>query len=210
MSRPAPLPAEHRGVVIRRAAEADRDGIYEVCVRTGDAGADARHLVTDHRLYGHLWAGQYLSFAPEFALVADRQGAVLGYILGALDTEVFEARLATDWWPALQSAYPLPGVGTARDLELTRRLHQPDSTDRRLTAKYPSHLHIDLLPDAQGLGLGRLLMTTMLDLMEDAGSIGVHLGVDRRNGRALAFYDHLGLRRHDHDSGVLFTCRFGA
>jgi ribosomal protein S18 acetylase RimI-like enzyme len=36
----------------------------------------------------------------------------------------------------------------------------------------------------------------------------VHLGVDPRNARAIGFYEHLGMRRHDHEGGVLFTQRF--
>jgi ribosomal protein S18 acetylase RimI-like enzyme len=194
--------------VIRSATEADRDALYDICVRTGDSGSDARHLVGDHRLHGHLWAGQYLTCAPEFALVAERDGDVVGYVLGALDTAAFEARLLTDWWPALQVAYPLPGTGTALDIELIGRLHRPDHTADAVVAKYPSHLHINLLPPAQGIGLGRAMMDALFTRLRHAGSIGVHLGVSPHNTHALGFYEHLGLRRHDHDGGVLFTQRF--
>jgi ribosomal protein S18 acetylase RimI-like enzyme len=202
-------PFTHAGVVVRQAAEADREALYDICVRTGDAGRDARHLLTEHRLYGHLWAGQYLTFAPGFAIVADRDGEVVGYVLGAPDTAAFEAVLEREWWPALQAAHPLPGTGTPKDIELIGRLHAPDRTDARLTAKYPSHLHINLLPPAQGLGLGSAMMDTLFSCFRAAGSVGVHLGVSPHNARALGFYEHLGLRRHDTDGGVLFTERFG-
>ena len=194
--------------VIRPATEADRDALYDICVRTGASGADARHLLHDHRLHGHLWAGQYLTFAPEFALVAERDGAVVGYVLGALDTAAFEARLRTDWWPALQAEHPLPGTGTPLDVELIGRLHRPDRTADTVIAKYPSHLHINLLPPAQGSGLGRAMMDALFGRLRGAGSTGVHLGVSPHNTHALGFYEHLGLRRHDHDGGVLFTQRF--
>jgi ribosomal protein S18 acetylase RimI-like enzyme len=199
------LPFEHRGLVVRHAVEADRDALYDICVRTGDAGGDARHLVTRHRLYGHLWAGQYLTFATTFSLVADHDGEVVGYVLGAPDTGAFEAALRLDWWPQLQRMHPLPGDGTPTDIELIGRLHQPDRTDERITAKYPSHLHINLLPSAQGLGLGRAMMQTIFSLFREAGSIGAHLGVNPRNAHAVGFYEHLGLRRHDSHHGVLFT-----
>jgi ribosomal protein S18 acetylase RimI-like enzyme len=193
---------------IRPAVEADREALYDICVRTGDSGGDARNLLTEHRLYGHLWAGQYLTCAPELALVAERDGDVEGYVLGALDTAAFEARLRTDWWPALQARYPLPGTGTAKDLELVARLHRPDRTDDRVLARYPSHLHINVLPRAQGVGLGRALMDALFTLLREGGSTGVHLGVSPHNAHALGFYEHLGLRRHDSDGGVLFTQRF--
>ena len=191
--------------VIRGATEADRDALYDICVRTGDAGSDARHLLHHHRLYGHLWAGQYLAFEPSFAMVAELEGEVVGYVLGALDTAAFEAVLRQHWWPGLQREHPLPGDGTAKDLELVARLHHPDRTDERITSRYPSHLHINLLGHAQGQGLGRAMMGTLLSAFRDAGSIGVHLGVSPHNTRALGFYEHLGLRRHDSGGGVLFT-----
>jgi len=194
--------------VIRSAVEADRDALYDICVRTGDSGSDARHLLTDHRLHGHLWAGQYLTFAPEFALVAELDGAVLGYVLGAPDTAAFEATLLTDWWPARQAEYPLPGTGSPLDLELIRRLHRPDRTADAVVAKYPSHLHINLLPPVQGIGMGRALMDAFFSRLRNAGSAGVHLGVSPHNAHALGFYEHLGLRRHDHLGGVLFTQRW--
>jgi ribosomal protein S18 acetylase RimI-like enzyme len=194
--------------VIRTAVEADRDALYDICVRTGDSGGDARPLLTNHRLHGHLWAGQYLSFAPEFALVAELDGEPVGYVLGALDTAAFEARLRAEWWPALQQEFPLPGTGTPLDVELIGRLHEPDHTPDVVVAKYPSHLHINLLPVAQGLGSGRTLMDEMFSRLRTAGSAGVHLGVSPRNAHALGFYEHLGLRRHDHDGGVLFTQRW--
>jgi ribosomal protein S18 acetylase RimI-like enzyme len=206
---PSRPPFVHAGVLVRQATEADRDALYDICVRTGDAGRDARHLLTEHRLYGHLWAGQYLTFAPDFAIVADRDGEVAGYVLGAPDTVAFEAALARNWWPPLQAVHPLPGTGTPKDIELIRRLHAPDHTDTRITAKYPSHLHINLLPAAQAMGLGRAMMGALFQLLREAGSIGVHLGVSPHNAHALGFYEHLGLRRHDSDGGVLFTERFG-
>jgi ribosomal protein S18 acetylase RimI-like enzyme len=166
-------------------------------------------MLRDGSLYGHVYAGQYLSFAPEFALVAERDGAVIGYVLGALDSAAFEARCELEWWPALRAAHPIPGDGTDLDRMLTERIHHPYRTDDRLLARYPSHLHINLLPSAHGQGLGRALMDTLMRRLTEAGSIGVHLGVDPRNDHAIGFYEHLGFTRHDSDGAVLFTRRFG-
>ena len=53
-----------------------------------------------------------------------------------------------------------------------------------MVARYPSHLHIDLLPRGQGQGHGRLLIESLLDLLRAGGSGGVHLGVSPTNLRA--------------------------
>ena len=57
-----------------------------------------------------------------------------------------------------------------------------DSGD--LLGEYPSHLHIDLLPRAQGRGNGRALMETFLAALTERGSPGVHLGTSPQNVRA--------------------------
>jgi ribosomal protein S18 acetylase RimI-like enzyme len=199
--------ARHRDVAIRLATELDRNALYEICLHTGDAGRDASELLRDGSLYGHVYAGQYLSLAPDFALVAERDGAVVGYVLGALDSAAFEARCELEWWPPLRALHPLPGDGTDLDRVLTGLIHHPYRTDERLLARYPSHLHINLLPSAHGCGLGRLLMATLMHRLAEAGSTGVHLGVDPRNDHAIGFYEHLGFTRHDPDGAVLFTHR---
>jgi GNAT superfamily N-acetyltransferase len=72
--------------------------------------------------------------------------------------------------------------------------HQPDYFCPEPYAQYPSHLHIDLLPRAQGRGLGRAMMGLMLDLLRQRGSPGAHLGVSLPNVSAQAFYRKLGFQ----------------
>lgn len=204
----APHGATELSVTLRAARPDDRDALYDICVRTGDAGQDASALIDDPSLYGHLYAGAYLALEPELASVAELDGAVVGYVLAALDTPSFETRLETEWWPPLRARHPLPAVGTELDRRFVAAIHSPRHTPTAVTDRYPSHLHIDLLPVAQGHGVGKRLMLRLFDQLRAAGSRGVHLGVDPRNHHALGFYEHLGLRRHDHDGGVLFTQHF--
>ena len=57
---------------------------------------------------------------------------------------------------------------------------------------YPSHLHIDLLERAQGLGFGRRMIERNLQTLRRLGSPGAHLGLSTLNMRAYGFYKHLG------------------
>jgi ribosomal protein S18 acetylase RimI-like enzyme len=178
--------------VIRPYEAGDLDRLYEICLRTGDAGEDATELVVDGRLFGDLWAAPYGVLEPEHALVVDDgNGAAIGYALGALDTRAFDERCEVEWWPPLRERHPV-GSGS-NDLEellisILHARHRPDDVVER----YPSHLHIDLLPEAQGRGWGRALMERLQDALRADGSPGVHLGVSVRNARALGFYAHLG------------------
>jgi len=60
---------------------------------------------------------------------------------------------------------------------------------------YPSHLHIDLLPRAQGRGFGRRMLEQVMSRLRQRGSPGVHLGVSAFNTPAIGFYDRLASAR---------------
>lgn len=178
---------------IRPYRPGDLAALYEICLRTGNAGDDASALVEDGRLFGELYAAPYAVLEPQHVFVIDDgAGRVEGYVVGALDTADFEARCEEEWWPPLRIRHPLDRAGTRLDDLLIALIHHRIPHDPTVLATHPSHLHIDLLPSAQGAGWGRRLMTTLFDALARAGSPGVHWGVSTRNERALGFYRHLG------------------
>jgi ribosomal protein S18 acetylase RimI-like enzyme len=179
---------------IRPVRPTDHDALYDICLRTGAAGEDATALFEDHRLLGDLFVVPYAVLEPEHAFVLDDgSGQAVGYAVGALDTTAFDARLDAEWWPAARARHADPaGVDSIEGLFLGY-LHGPPRADADLVARYPSHLHIDLLPPVQGKGWGRRLMEALFDALGADGSTGVHLGVAEANRRAIAFYAHLGM-----------------
>jgi ribosomal protein S18 acetylase RimI-like enzyme len=181
---------------IRDVQPGDLDALYRIALATGEAGADAAHLYRDPKLVGHLYAAPYAVLAPDLALVVEDGAGVGGYILGALDTLAFEARLEVEWWPALRRQYPDPTGDPASwgpDHLRAYQIHHPRPPPARITGPYPSHLHINLLPRLQGRGLGQALIDSWLARIAAAGSRGMHLGVSPANHRAIRFYRALGL-----------------
>jgi ribosomal protein S18 acetylase RimI-like enzyme len=184
-------------VRIRAYQLADLDDLYRVCLRTADSGQDATTLFGDPMLPGHVFAAPYAILEPSLAWVAEDAAGVAGYVLGALDTQAFEQRLEREWWPALRARYPdprqLPGARPAPEQLCLQAIHQPFTAGQKLVSRYPSHLHIDLLPRLQGRGLGRRMINTLFGALRAAGSCGVHLHVSRTNERAVRFYRHVGM-----------------
>jgi ribosomal protein S18 acetylase RimI-like enzyme len=173
----------------------DEDALMRVCLETGWRGVDATAVYTrEPRLLSEIYLLPYLALEPELATVVAVPGQPpLGYVLGALDTAAFEAAADETWWPPLRERYPLDAFpDTAPEAYLVRRIHEPDSTPPDLLAEFPSHLHIDLLPEVQGQGYGRRLLERLFDQLAAAGSPGVHLGTSTRNTRAIAFYNAMG------------------
>jgi ribosomal protein S18 acetylase RimI-like enzyme len=180
-----------RVTLIRRATLHDLPGVYRVCLRTGDAGADATALYRDPDLLGHVFVGPYVVGAPEFALVvADDQG-VAGYCLAARDTMAFTDWAEREWWPPLRSAHPRRSVGTP-DAGIIDLYYEPPVGRPDIVEAYPAHLHIDLLDRVRGAGWGRRLIERQLAQLRAAGAMGCHLTVDAKNDNAIAFYRHLG------------------
>lgn len=193
---------------IRGYEPGDLEALYEICLRTGAAGDDATDLVTDRRLFGELFAAPYAMLEPEHAFVLDDgTGRAVGYVLGALDTVAFERRCEERWWPTLRERHPQRPDGRSLDDLLVHLLHHRTLADPAVLGDHPSHLHIDLLPQAQGAGWGRRLLDVLLAALRRDGSSGVHWGVSTRNERALAFYRHLGFAELREDA---VTVTFGA
>lgn len=181
------------GVRIRGFEPADKQTMYEICLRTGASGQDATDLYQDPNLIGDLFVGPYVEFAPELAFVGEDDDGVAGYVIGALDTEPFEARCEREWWPALRAKYPVGSFpAESADERLVGLLHKPPVRQADVNERYPAHLHIDLLPRIQGGGNGRRMITTLLDALAAAGAPGVHLGVGKANERAVGFYRRMG------------------
>lgn len=178
--------------------------LYEICLLTGNDGKDASALYRDPKLLGELYVGAYARFHPElaFVLVNDRD-EIEGYAVGVADSVVFDATLNTHWWPWLRARYPLGSLAVhAKDKGLVQTLHGWQGTNPELAAQYPAHLHIDLLPIAQGGGNGKRLLLTLLAALQDAGASGVHLGVSATNESAIGFYKHIGFSVLQHQHGT--------
>ena len=180
-------------ITVRDAQPGDRDDLYDVCLRTGDEGRDATALMSRPRLLGDIFVGPYLTFAPEFALVADDGRRAAGYALAVLDTVLFEARLEDDWWPQLRATYPNPNpAAVGGEDELLAMVHGSEFSRHPDLPGYPSHLHVDLLEHVRGDGIGTQMMRELFTRLRAAGSPGVHLGVAVVNDGAIRFYGRLG------------------
>ncbi|MHA6760878.1 GNAT family N-acetyltransferase [Streptacidiphilus sp. PAMC 29251] len=179
---------------IRPYRPADHDAMYDICVRTGHAGKDASGLYTDPRILPDIFTGPYLALEPQLAFVlADAEDRAIGYVIGTADTPAFVAAYRERWLPTVAARYP-EGSGTGLEAGRIQELHHPEWMWREDLVDYPAHLHIDLLPEAQGQGAGRAMIERFLAALRAAGVARVHLGMSTANTGARAFYDRLGFQ----------------
>ena len=192
---------------IRPATTADTDALFDICLKTADSGSDASALYSDPKLPGYLWAAAYLKLAPDFAFVLADDKRAIGYILAAPDTAAFTDALDRDWWPAVRRK--VAGLVPSRpgDANILDRIAHPEPHAAWLFANYPAHLHINILPHAQGGGWGRRMIAAELEALRKAGVRGVHLGVAPDNERAKGFYRHLGFADVSRDGHVTYVMK---
>lgn len=183
----------------------DEDDLAAVCLRTGDSGADATGLYRSPRLLGEVFALPYAAWSPETCLVLDAGDRVGGYVVCAPDTTAYEQWFRHAWWPPREARHRGDRADEGRDATIVAFARRIGEGPVPFVDRYPAHLHIDLLPEAQGHGWGRRLIDTLATLLRDRGVPGLQLTAGTRNTGAIAFYRRLGfaeLRRTD--DGVTF------
>ena len=182
--------------MIRPYQPGDRDAVYDVAVRTGAAGQDARGRFSTDDLIGDIYACPYLYLEPEHAYVLDNGARGVGYVIGTADTTGFVAAYRDRWLPLMRQRYQPPPDPPATDEERKLAdLYNPEIMLMDELTPHPAHLHINLLPEYQGSGFGRKMVDTFLASVAAAGVNSCYLAVRPSNTAALGFYDRLGWRR---------------
>jgi GNAT superfamily N-acetyltransferase len=177
---------------IRGVEANDLDACHAVSLATGLAGRDASHLYRDRRMMGHIYIAPYVLLEPGLTLVAEDDAGVAGFVAGALDTAAWEDRLERDWWPSLRKQYADPSGVPSADWTADQRrafmIHHPAPTPPAVVARYPAHLHMNLLPRLQRRGIGSKLLEAWLDIACRRGASAFHIGVNRENRDAVQFW----------------------
>jgi ribosomal protein S18 acetylase RimI-like enzyme len=183
---------------VRPYRSEDRDAVRRIVFETGFMGESAAWYWRDAVSFADVWSGYYTDREPESAFVAVEGPVVVGYLLGCVDTRRApspRAAIARQVW---RRQLPLrPGTAGFFWRSLADLLRHPNLPSGELAdPRFPSHLHIDLLPAGRGRGAGRALMEAWLDRLRAVGSPGCHLGTLAENAGAIGFFARMGFARH--------------
>jgi ribosomal protein S18 acetylase RimI-like enzyme len=191
-----------RDLRVRAYASDDRFRVRDVCFQTGYMGEPVDWQWRDAESFADMFTGYYTDHEPGSAFVVEVDGEVSGYLLGCLDSTraanpgvvagrhivrrgiAFRPGTAKVVWRTMGDAI----VDIARKRVKLRALEFAD-------ARWPAHLHIDLLPSARGQGAGRTLVRTWFAVLREHGIGGCHLQTMAENTGAIAFFTAMGFRR---------------
>jgi len=173
----------------------DLNSLYRICLLTGYNGGDSSSILKDPDLIGHLFAAPYAILEPDLCFILTMDSAPCGYILGTEDSIAFYEKCEEKWFPKIRERYPLPEKEeNSLESNFIRHLHRGHIVEKGLE-DYPAHLHIDILPIAQGKGYGRKLVETFLNRLKSKSIPGVHLIVTKNNQNAIGFYQQVGFQK---------------
>ncbi len=130
-----------------------------------------------------VYCDYYIEKEPENCFVAaDDNDKAIGYIICAEDFDVFKKRFVAEYYPKIKS------------WEFRRRKSALRSIipHEKYKEDYPAHLHIDILPEYQRMGLGHKMTDVLLERLKNKGVKGVMLTTWIKNEKGRGFYDKYG------------------
>jgi GNAT superfamily N-acetyltransferase len=190
-------------ITIRPYQPADEAEIIDITYKTGFKGEDlaGRGHCEDARLWYLIFIAYYAHYEPDhfFVAVETSKDSVIGFICGTPDTLTQEVQFRRRMVPRIVLhlfgytiwRYPRSFKNV---LVMIREFSggTEQAADDPIITQYPAHLHINLLPGHQGLGIGTRLMEHFEAHMRGLGASGLHLGTTNKNHKAVPFYYKMG------------------
>lgn len=176
--------------LVRPVLPSDQRAVGDIAYATGFFGDSARIFFPAPALFRALWVAAYFRGAGFAGFVAEVDAQVVGYVLGAPDGGLYRAGLRRAV-PDVLAALPARGVLACLPyLGRAAVWHAPLADP----ARFPAHLHLNLLPEARGYRLGERLLRAHLSILAGAGVSGVQLSTTSENEAALGLYRKLGFQ----------------
>lgn len=175
----------------------DRPIIRRISHRVGYMGQPADWYWRHGESFADIWTAYYTDQEPESLLVSVRHGEAVGYLAGCVDSRVAPTPAqALTRYAVRYTLFARPGTATFLWRGLLDSILQRGTPSGTLEdPRWPSHLHINLLPEARGCGAGAALMEAWLTRLREVGSPGCHLGTLLENERAIGFFERMGFKR---------------
>lgn len=156
---------------LRAYRAADRAAVRRICADTGFLGQPIDPVFEDRELFADYLTGYYTRFEPDALLVCEVRGEVRGYLMGCRrpllkQAYQFFANIAVAS-KALYRCYARPYRGSSR--AFLRWVLLNSWREVPAAPRNTPHFHMNVLPDARGVGSTRALIQAFLDFLRAHG-----------------------------------------
>lgn len=182
-------------ITIRPYEKKDFRYVQDICMQTS-AFADDDNAVNRAVLCA-LYCDYYLDNEPQFCFVAvDDDNVPVGYVLSSANVELYDEAMA-DYLQLVRKLSSSEYFRFNAELKLNRRY---------ISDGYSAHLHINVLPEHRGCGIGTQLIAALEKRLaevpvDDVYADGLFVVVGKKNDQARAFYEKCGFEDIDYITG---------
>ncbi|HEX3624450.1 MAG TPA: GNAT family N-acetyltransferase [Verrucomicrobiae bacterium] len=195
-------------IIIRHYKPEDRGAIRQICCDTGFLGNPIEAIFRDREVFADLFTNAYLDYGADSAWVAEDEGKVVGYLLGAISSSFNYTLMYSGFQTTMKMiARAAKGcyAGHPRSRHFIRWLL---TSGYREQPKHPgnaAHLHLNVEKSHRGHGLGLRLWRAFELQLENAGvqnCYGAFFSRPRR--RPETVYSRLGFSVFDRKATTIF------
>lgn len=170
--------------VIRKYKPSDKDRLRYICKETTGEENKKNPALLDS--IAVIFNDYFTEYEPDNIFVAtDENDTAVGYVICSTDISLFRKKMMTEFSKRVKKTYPasLPMLyATVIAVYITPK-------------KYRTHLHIDLLPEAQRQGLGTRLIDSLVSHLKEKGFRNVSVMTISKNSMGYKFYTKYGFRK---------------
>ena len=182
---------------IRKYKSSDKEHLRYICKETtwDDNKKDAHKLETIPMIFNDY----FTAFEPENIFVAVNEDDIpVGYVICSSNYTLFKEKMKNYIMPMVKKEYPaslLMFWATYFSVALAKK-------------DYKTHLHIDLLPEAQRKGLGTLLINALTEHLASVNIRNVSVVTINKNSMGYKFYCKYGFRTIQQFSKNIITMTY--
>jgi len=195
-------------VIVRRYKPEDRAAIRRICCDTGFLGNPIETIFSDREIFADLFTNPYLDYGADWAWVAEDDGRVVGYLLGAASPSFSYTLMYSGFQAAVKMiTRAAKGCysGHPRSRHFIRWLLTNGYREQPKHPENAAHLHLNVEKTHRGHGLGLRLWQAFEQQLIRAGirnCYGAFFSRPRR--RPEAVYSRLGFSVFDRKATTIF------
>ncbi len=186
-------------IKIRPFQSPDRTAVYEIFGLTAYHGRSCDFFFDHKEWLAELVVDTYLDFEPSACFVAEKNGRIVGYLTGTLDTIQMHRVWIRKILPRLclhfvsWGVWKFPRTWRFFWKAILSALKKEGRYPREVREEFPAHLHINILPRFHRQGLGQLLVARFVEYLREKNVWRVHARTSRPDGRH-PFFERLGFK----------------
>lgn len=167
-------------VIIRKYKSEDRESCRKICIET--AAPDRVKTEKQRQSLVTVYSDSYVDFEKNICFVAEEDGHVVGYILCAPDTQAYCKNAMRHHIRPMLKTDPVTALLTMGEF----------AAYRFLAKRRSAHMHIDILPSHQRMGIGTRFVNALLEELRTQSVNGLFLITDTGNKKGPRFYEKYG------------------